>query len=158
MLLKDFLGEIFEALLRTVGLATHDSSERVQAMAVLLVSSLFAVVAGVFTSGWAATVLLAAAGLCGLLCLLVGFGGAAETGLRRVRKEAEHMATASGIVANGYGRACAALEPEIRAAVAAEYAERLQKASALGRLWLKWVMKREIERRIHEKAPPDALY
>ena len=74
MLLKDFLGEVFEALLRTAGLATHDSSERVQATAVLLVSSLFAVVAGAFTSGWAATVLFSVAGLCGLLCVLVGFG------------------------------------------------------------------------------------
>ncbi len=64
-----------------------------------------------------------------------------------------------GIVADGYNRACAALEPAIRAEVRKEFAERLENASFLERLRLRREMAAEIERRVRAKAPPpDALY
>lgn len=68
------------------------------------------------------------------------------------------MVEAHGVVVDGHFRACSALEPLIRAEVAAEYAERLSRAT----LWERWRLQREmaieIQRRIHQKAPPDALY
>jgi hypothetical protein len=68
------------------------------------------------------------------------------------------MATPSDFIVDGYDQARSRIEPEIVAAVHAEYAEQLHKATLFGRLWLKWQMRREIERRIADKAPPDALY
>ena len=64
----------------------------------------------------------------------------------------------SGFIADGYTRAFEALHPEISATVRAEYAARLEDASASDRLRLDREIEREIQRRIHEKAPPDALY
>lgn len=68
------------------------------------------------------------------------------------------MGVDNRIVANGYARAYAAIEPGVRAEVQAEYAERLQNASFFSRVWIRWEMKREIRRRIDRSAPPDALY
>ncbi len=68
------------------------------------------------------------------------------------------MRRSNGIVVDGYERAYSAVEPEVRAQVLAEYADRLAEAG----FWKRWRLRREIEReivrRIHEKAPPDALY
>jgi hypothetical protein len=68
------------------------------------------------------------------------------------------MLPANRIVADGYWRARTALEPKIRDEVAAEYADRLEQATT----WLRWritrEMEREITRRVHSQAPPDALY
>ena len=61
-------------------------------------------------------------------------------------------------VADGYGRARDAIEPEIRAEVEREFAKRLQTASFLKRWRLRREMAAEIKRRIHARAPPDALY
>jgi hypothetical protein len=58
----------------------------------------------------------------------------------------------------GYQLARAAFEPEIRAAVVAEFAERLAVASLIERWRLRREMAREIERRLRQTAPPDALY
>jgi hypothetical protein len=68
------------------------------------------------------------------------------------------MEKSNGIVADGYYRAYRALEPEIRAKVTAEYSERLEKADVQERRLLKRQIEAEIRRRIHERAPPDALY
>ncbi|MCH8045301.1 MAG: hypothetical protein IID44_16445 [Planctomycetes bacterium] len=65
---------------------------------------------------------------------------------------------ANHFVADGHARACAAAETQVRAAVTAEYAERLKAASLLGRIRLRRDMEREIQRRISEQAPPWALY
>lgn len=65
----------------------------------------------------------------------------------------------SGFVAYGYRRARAAADPEIRAQVLTEYAERL--AAAVGfwqRFWARRAIEREIDRRLDKIAPPDALY
>jgi hypothetical protein len=64
----------------------------------------------------------------------------------------------NGFVADGYRRACAAIETRIRTEVAADYAARLSRASLFERLRLHAEMRRAIRRRIHELAPPDALY
>lgn len=65
----------------------------------------------------------------------------------------------SGIVADGYKRACAALEPAIRAEVSKEFDERLENASFFERLRLRREMTAEIRRRVEAKAPPaDAMY
>jgi len=71
-----------------------------------------------------------------------------------VRQEAkkEHF------VADGCDRARIVLEPLVRAEVEAEYTEILQTASFWQRLLLRKKVNREIERRIREAAPPDALY
>ena len=68
------------------------------------------------------------------------------------------MTKSNGIVAGGYWRARKAVAPQIREAVQAEYAARLQQASPAERRRLERELEREIERRIREKAPPDALY
>lgn len=65
---------------------------------------------------------------------------------------------AQKIVADGHARAQAAAETQVRAAVRAEYAERLKATSLLGRIRLRRDMEREIQRRISEQAPPWALY
>ena len=64
----------------------------------------------------------------------------------------------SHFVEDGYLRAHVALEPVIRAEVEAEFEEELEQASFFERLRIRRKMKIEIERRIHEVAPPDALY
>jgi hypothetical protein len=61
-------------------------------------------------------------------------------------------------VEDGYERAYDPIEPIVRAAVLDDYAERLRHASFVGRLFLRLEINREIERRIHAQAPPDALY
>jgi hypothetical protein len=61
-------------------------------------------------------------------------------------------------VADGDSRAWSALEPAIRVKVTAAYASQLSEASFLKRLWLSLKIRREIARRIHQQAPPDALY
>jgi hypothetical protein len=68
------------------------------------------------------------------------------------------MSSPNGFVADGYERACAALEPEVRAAVLAEYAARLAQAAPWERRRLLREIEREITRRVHEQAPPEALY
>jgi hypothetical protein len=61
-------------------------------------------------------------------------------------------------VADGQERAHAAIEPTIRAAVTAEYAERWQRATFWQRFWLRREIQHEIDRRLEEAAPSDALY
>jgi hypothetical protein len=61
-------------------------------------------------------------------------------------------------VSDGCQRARLALEAENRAAVEREFAERLRDASLPRRLMLERQMAREIERRLGEQAPLDALY
>jgi hypothetical protein len=68
------------------------------------------------------------------------------------------MTASNGFVADGYRRAYSAVEPPVRVEVTAEYAERLERASFWERQRLKREIEREIRRRVHEKAPPDALY
>jgi hypothetical protein len=62
------------------------------------------------------------------------------------------------IVADGYRRARAALEPEVRAEVEAEYAARLQGVKFVERMKLKREINREVEMRLRRRAPRDALY
>lgn len=70
----------------------------------------------------------------------------------------EKTADSSGFVVDGYERARKAMEPEIRAEIAAKYAEQLATAT----LWQRWKLRRqmkvEINERIHQVAPPDAEY
>jgi hypothetical protein len=61
-------------------------------------------------------------------------------------------------VADGYERACEAAIDKIRAAVAIEYAERLQAAGWWERWLLRYAMRREVERRLQRIAPPWGLY
>ena len=68
------------------------------------------------------------------------------------------MTFSNHVVEDGYERAYDAIEPIVRAAVLDEYAERLRHASFVGRLFLKLEIDREIMRRVHAQAPPDALY
>lgn len=63
-----------------------------------------------------------------------------------------------GFVADGFQRAVSALKAKFRRQVKAESAARLDQATAEARLALELEMQREIERRVAEKAPPDALY
>jgi len=68
------------------------------------------------------------------------------------------MTRPNRIVVDGCARAFAALEPKIRAEVAAAYAARLEQAGIWARLRLKRRMEREIKNRVAERAPPHALY
>lgn len=61
-------------------------------------------------------------------------------------------------VADGQRRARSACEDEVRAEGEARYAEALATAGFWGRLWLRRRMGKEIERRLKELAPDDALY
>lgn len=61
-------------------------------------------------------------------------------------------------VADGCERARAALEPELRAEVEAEYAVRLVGVGFVERMKLKRQINREVERRLRARAPKDALY
>uniref|UniRef100_A0A7C2P2I4 Uncharacterized protein n=1 Tax=Schlesneria paludicola TaxID=360056 RepID=A0A7C2P2I4_9PLAN len=65
---------------------------------------------------------------------------------------------ANGFLQEGFRRARAAVEPVVRQTVTAEYAERLQQADAKQRRHLLRMMKREIHRRVDEKAPRWGLY
>jgi hypothetical protein len=65
---------------------------------------------------------------------------------------------AEGVVADGNHRVRQAIEPQIRAAVEAEYAERWQAASLWRRFWLRREMNREVERRLELAAPSHAVY
>jgi len=67
-------------------------------------------------------------------------------------------AVRSSFVADGWSRACSALEPAIREQVIAEFAERWRTATYLQRIKLRLAIRREIARRIKQLAPPDALY
>jgi hypothetical protein len=64
----------------------------------------------------------------------------------------------SRFVEDGHLRARSAIEPAIRAQVVAEYADRFEAAG----LWRKFLLRRAIEReinlRVRNVAPPDALY
>jgi hypothetical protein len=46
--------------------------------------------------------------------------------------------------------------PAIEAAVSAEYSSRLAAAGYLRRIWLRWRMKREIERRVEQETVSNA--
>ena len=68
------------------------------------------------------------------------------------------MTRSHHFVQYGYELARAAIEPEIREAVAAEFAEPLDVASVLDRWRLRWEMAREVKRRLSQMAPADAMY
>lgn len=68
------------------------------------------------------------------------------------------MHQSTGIVADGYWRARSAVLPSIRAAVNAEYAERLAHADFLTRMRLRLQMSAEIQRRLDVQAPQHACY
>ncbi len=61
-------------------------------------------------------------------------------------------------VCDGYARTCAAIQPQIRAVVEAEFSERLAAASLWGRFWLRRAIEREVRQRVRQSAPPEALY
>lgn len=63
-----------------------------------------------------------------------------------------------GFIADGYGRARAASGPIIRAQVQQEFAARLNSASDAGKQRIEREIEQEIDRRLKEVAPPDALY
>lgn len=71
---------------------------------------------------------------------------------------ARRPGSANGFVADGYERLRRALQPQIRAEVEREFAERLHAADFWQRLLIGREISREIERRLREAAPPDALY
>jgi hypothetical protein len=62
------------------------------------------------------------------------------------------------IVCDGQSRAHAAIEPRVRAAVEAEFAERWQAASLWRRFWLRREITGEVERRLEQAAPSHAVY
>ncbi len=62
------------------------------------------------------------------------------------------------VVCDGPERLHAAIAPEIAAAVRAEFADRLAKASFLQRIGLHIAIRREIRRRIDAAASPTSLY
>jgi hypothetical protein len=68
------------------------------------------------------------------------------------------MKSREHFVEDGAKRYLAIIEPEIRAAVRAEYAEQLAKASVLQRLRLHRAIRREIRRRITAALSPRASY
>ena len=64
----------------------------------------------------------------------------------------------SRFVPDGCERARSAVEPEIRAAVAAEYSERLERAGLWARIRLRREIEREVKLRVSKVAPYDAQY
>ncbi len=62
------------------------------------------------------------------------------------------------IVADGQARVRKDCRPEVEAAVRARYADELERTRGLRRLLLRWNIRREIERRLDEIAPQEALY
>ncbi|REK17996.1 MAG: hypothetical protein DWQ37_05605 [Planctomycetota bacterium] len=75
-----------------------------------------------------------------------------------VGESRKQAANSNGFVQDGFERARAAAEPEIRAQVVAEYAERLEAASSWKKYWLWRAIDREVETRLARQAPPGALY
>ncbi len=73
-------------------------------------------------------------------------------------KTNERSESPSKFVVDGYSRAWNAMEPEIRFQVEREFHAELQSASFFKRLLVRHKMRHEVARRIHETAPPDALY
>lgn len=63
-----------------------------------------------------------------------------------------------GIVADGCWRGRSAALSSLRAAVNAEYAERLEQADLWTRMRLRWQMSAEIRRRLNVIAPHHACY
>jgi hypothetical protein len=61
-------------------------------------------------------------------------------------------------VVDGFLRAQAAAEPEIRFQVIGEYSEQLEAAGFWGRFWLRRTIDREVRIRLNQVAPPGALY
>ena len=61
------------------------------------------------------------------------------------------------LLADGPDRCRAAMRPKVVAAVRAEFAERLARASLLGRVRLHFAMRREIRRRLNAVVSPKAL-
>lgn len=61
-------------------------------------------------------------------------------------------------VVTGYESAEAALLPEIRRQVEADFAERLSAAGLFRRWLLRLQIRAEISRRLDQQAPPDGLY
>ena len=64
----------------------------------------------------------------------------------------------SGFLADGCERARAATEPQIRADVEREYANRIAAAYIIQRWWLNREMNKQIAERVARIASPDALY
>lgn len=64
----------------------------------------------------------------------------------------------SRFVADGLGRARAALEPAVREQVEGEFATEWNASSLVHRWFLQRRMEREIARRLEMQAPRDALY
>ena len=64
----------------------------------------------------------------------------------------------AGIIEDGCEHAYKGTEQGIRAQVESEYADRLKAASVVGRLKLRYELEKEIQRRIDDQSPPDALY
>jgi hypothetical protein len=61
-------------------------------------------------------------------------------------------------VADGDERARGAIRTEVEAAVRGKYADELARAGFVRRMWLRWVIHREIERELEKRAPSDGLY
>jgi hypothetical protein len=61
-------------------------------------------------------------------------------------------------VFDGPQRHEAVIAPEICACVVAEFADRLHEAGPLERLWLRYLVRREIDRRLPEAVSPYSLY
>ena len=68
------------------------------------------------------------------------------------------MQSDNQFVNDGLERHLAAIEPQIRAAVIAKYAEQLSGASLLRRYWLRMTIRREIRRRIDDVVSERSLY
>lgn len=64
----------------------------------------------------------------------------------------------SRFLADGYWRTRRHCEPAIRAAVEKEFEPILATSSAWRRFFIRREMQREIERRLDQAAPPEALY
>jgi hypothetical protein len=62
-------------------------------------------------------------------------------------EKTENRHCRSGFVPNGSKRLKAGIRASVKEVVDAEYADRMRKASWLGRLWLRQQMRAEIERR-----------
>jgi hypothetical protein len=67
------------------------------------------------------------------------------------------MAT-SAFVVDGYSRARAAIEPQIRAELEGEFAARLEAANGWQRFWLWRAIEREVQARLDKTAPYHGHY
>jgi len=68
------------------------------------------------------------------------------------------MEEPNNFLPDGYQRLCCEHEPKIRAEVEGEYAEQLAASSWLNRRRIRKQMEREIDTRLANSAPPEALY